>query len=149
MISLDQVKQLRDKTNFSIMECKKALEQAQGDENKAVELLNAKSVEKAEKKSEREASQGVIEAYIHNNGKVGVLIKLNCETDFVAKNEDFKILAHDIAMQIAAAGAESSKELLEQEFIKDPQKTIQDLINEMIGKLGENIQLGEFARMEI
>ncbi len=149
MISLDQVKQLREKTNFSIMECKKALEKTEGNETKALELLNAKSAEKAEKKSEREAGQGVVDAYVHNNGKVGVLLKLNCETDFVAKNEDFKALAHDIAMQIAAIGAESKDELLKQEFIKDPQKTIQDLITEMIGKLGENIQLGEFVRMEV
>ncbi len=149
MISLDQVKELREKTGVSIMECKKALEQAQGDEAKALEFLNQKSAEKAEKKSEREAGQGVIEAYIHNNGKVGVLIKLNCETDFVAKNEDFKNLAHDIAMQIAANGAENIEELLTQEFIKDPQKKVQDLITEAIGKLGENIQIGEFAKLEI
>ncbi len=140
---------MREKTGVSIMECKKALEQAQGDESKALEALNQKSVEKAEKKAEREASQGLIDAYVHNNGKVGVLVKLNCETDFVAKNEDFKNLAHDIAMQIAAVGAENQQDLLNQDFIKDPDKKIQDLINEAIGKLGENIQIGEFVRMEI
>jgi len=149
MISTEQIKQLRQKTNLSVMECKKALEEAKGDEDKASKILEAKGQEKAVKKSQREAKEGLIEAYIHNNGKLGVLLELNCETDFVAKNSQFKELAHDLAMHIAAMDPQDVKELLSQPFIKDEQKTIQDLINEAIAKLGENIKIGEFVRWEI
>ncbi|MFH1461124.1 MAG: translation elongation factor Ts [Patescibacteria group bacterium] len=149
MISIEQIKQFRQKTNFSIMECKKALEQAGGDEVKAMKILEKKGAEKAAKKSERETKQGLIEAYIHNNGKVGVLLEINCETDFAARNEQFKELAHDLAMHIAAMNPKNQKELLIQLFIKDEQKTIDDLIKEAIGKIGENIKIGKFVRLEI
>lgn len=149
MIGTDQIKKIREKTGFSIMECKRALEEAGGDEKKALDLLEKKGAEKAVKKSERETGQGIIDAYIHNNGKVGVLLELKCETDFVAKNEDFKALAHDLAMHIAAMEPQNNEELLSQPFIKDEQKTIQDVINEAVGKLGENIQIGKFARLTI
>ena len=131
------------------MECKKALEQAGGDEVKAMKILEKKGAEKAAKKSERETKQGLIEAYIHNNGKVGVLLEINCETDFAARNEQFKELAHDLAMHIAAMNPKNQKELLIQLFIKDEQKTIDDLIKEAIGKIGENIKIGKFVRLEI
>ena len=148
-ISANQVKELRDKTGLSIMECKKALEEAKGDLAKAEEILGAKSKEKAAKKSERQANQGLIEAYIHQNGKVGVILQLFSETDFVASNSEFKVLAHDLAMQIAAMNPEDEKEFLSQPFIKNPDKTVQDIINDYIAKLGENIKLGKFVRMEI
>lgn len=149
MISIKQIKQFREKTNFSIMECKKALEQAGGDQAKAIKILEKKGAEKAAKKSERETKQGLVEAYIHNNGKVGVLLEINCETDFVARNEQFKELAHDLAMHIAAMNPKNQEELLTQLFIKDEQKTIGDLIKEAIGKIGENIKIGQFVRLEI
>jgi len=149
MISIDQVKQLRKKTNFSIMECKKALEETKGDEKKALKILEKRGAEKAVKKSNREAKQGLIEAYIHNNGKIGVIMELNCETDFVARNEEFKQLAREIAMHIAAMNPKDSEELLSQSFIKDEEKTIQDLVTEAVGKLGENIKIGKFVRLEI
>jgi len=149
MISIDQVKQLRKKTNFSIMECKKALEETKGDEKKALKILEKRGAEKAVKKSDREAKQGLIEAYIHNNGKIGVIMELNCETDFVARNEEFKQLAREIAMHIAAMNPKDSEELLSQSFIKDEEKTIQDLVIEAVGKLGENIKIGKFVRLEI
>ena len=149
MISTEQIKDLRQKTNLSVMECKEALEEAKGDEKKALEILSKKGAEKAIKKSEREAKQGLIESYIHNNGKVGVILELNCETDFVARNEEFKQLAHDLAMHIAALEPKDEKEVLEQPFIKDESKTIKDLITEMIAKLGENIKVGKFVRLEI
>ena len=149
MILIDQVKQLRKKTNFSIMECKKALEETKGDEKKALKILEKKGAEKAVKKSDREAKQGLIEAYIHNNGKIGVILELNCETDFVARNEEFKQLARDIAMHITAMSPKDSKELLSQVFIKDEEKTIQNLVTEAVGKLGENIKIGKFIRLEI
>jgi len=149
MISMDQIKEFRQKTGFSIMGYKKALEDVQGDEKKALKILEAKGAEKALKKSAREAKQGLIETYIHNNGKVGVLLELNCETDFVARNEEFKVLAHDIAMHIAAMNPKDKKELKEQPFIKDPEKTVNDLVKELIAKLGENIKIGKFTRLAI
>ena len=149
MINAQQVKKLRDKTALSVIECKKALEKAQGDEAEALKILGSLSKAKAEKKQEREAKQGIIEAYIHNNGKVGVLLQLYCETDFVATNEDFKELAHDIAMHIAAMGSKDEDELLSQPFIKNQDKTIKETINDYIAKLGENIKIGKFIRLEI
>lgn len=149
MISIDQVKQLRKKTNFSIIECKKALEEVKGDEKKALKILEKKGAEKAVKKSDREAKQGLIEAYIHGNNKIGVILELNCETDFVARNEEFKQLIRDIAMHIAAMNPKDSEELLSQPFIKDEEKTIQSLVTEAVGKLGENIKIGKFVRLEI
>ena len=149
MISAEQIKQLRQKTNISVMECKKALEKAEGNEEKALKILEKKGKQKAIKKSQREVEQGLIESYIHNNGQIGVILELNCETDFVAKNNQFKELAHDLTMHIAAMNPENTKELLSQIFIKDEQKTIKDLINESIAKLGENIKIKKFVRLEI
>jgi len=149
MISIEQIKEFHQKTGFSIMECKKALEQAEGDQKKAEQILNKKGAEKALKKSDREAKQGLIESYIHNNGKVGVILELNCETDFVARNQEFKTLAHDLTMHIAALNPKNQKELLDQPFIKDESKKIADLINEIVGKLGENIKIGKFTRLAI
>ena len=101
------------------------------------------------KKSDRDAKQGLIEAYIHNNGKVGVLLELNCETDFVARNEEFKKLAHDLAMHIAAMNPENTDEFLGQPFIKDESKKIDDVIKEAVGKIGENIKIGRFVRLDV
>jgi len=149
MISAEQIKQLRQKTNISVMECKEALENSEGDEAKALEILKKSGQKEALKKASREAKQGLIEAYIHNQGKIGAILELNCETDFVARNEQFKELAHDLAMHIAAMDPANSKELLNQPFIKDEQKTIEELITETIAKLGENIKIGKFVRLEI
>jgi len=131
------------------MECKEALENSEGDEAKALEILKKSGQKEALKKASREAKQGLIEAYIHNQGKIGAILELNCETDFVARNEQFKELAHDLAMHIAAMDPANSKELLNQPFIKDEQKTIEELITETIAKLGENIKIGKFVRLEI
>ncbi len=149
MVSMGQIKDFRRETGFSIMECKKALEEAEGDIGKAREILEKKGAEKALKKADREAKQGLIEAYIHNNGKVGALLELNCETDFVARNQEFKALAHDLAMHIVAMEPKDNKELLSQPFIKDESKKVEDLLNEVIGKLGENIKIGKFVRLAI
>ncbi len=131
------------------MDCKNALEEAEGNEEKAVKILEKKGKSDAIKKAQREAKEGLIEAYVHSTGKVGVILELNCETDFVAKNNDFKELAHDIAMHIAAMAPEDEGELLSQPFIKDEQKSIKDLIEETIAKLGENIKIKKFVRLEI
>jgi elongation factor Ts len=149
MISAEQIKKLREETGISVIECKKALEQAGGDQAKALEILKEAGKEIAGKKSERETKQGIVESYIHSNGKIGVVLELNCETDFVGRNSQFKELAHEIAMHIAAMNPKDAEELLSQPFIKDEQKTIQELINETIAKLGENIKVGKFVRLEI
>ena len=148
-MNVDLIKQLREQTGISIAECKKALEQAGNDMAKALEILRERSKIIVEKKAGAEAKEGIIEAYVHTTAKIGALLELNCQTDFVARNADFKALAKDLAMQIAAGEAESVDDLLKQPFIKDPSKTIQELINENIAKLGENIKISRFAKFSI
>ncbi len=149
MIKANQVKQLREKTGASMMECKKALEETKGDEKKALNILCKKEKDIALKKSKREAKQGVVDSYIHSNKKIGVLLELNCETDFVARNEEFKKLAHDLAMHIAGMDSENEKSLLKELFVKNLDITIADLIQEKITRLGENIKIGKFVRYEL
>ncbi len=146
MISAEAVKKLRQETGASIMDCKKALEQAGGD---AKNFLAKRGAAIADKKAERQTKSGLVDAYIHANQKIGALLELYCETDFVARNENFKALAHEICLQIAAASPQNNKELLGQPCLKNPAKTIQDLINDSIGKLGENIKVGKFVRFEL
>ena len=149
MVSSEQIKKLREATGASMMDCKKALEEAQGDETRARELLSKRGAEMAEKKSERQTKSGIVNAYVHANQRIGVLLELYCETDFVARNENFKNLAHEICLHIAAVAPQSNEELLAQPFIKDPAKTVQNIITDAVGKLGENIKLGKFSRFEI
>lgn len=191
---LDKIKNLREKTGAGIVEVKKALEEAKGDDKKAIEILRKKGQEKALKKAERSAKEGIVASYIHSNGKVGAMVKLFCETDFVARNEEFKELAKDLAMHITASNpkylkpedvpqelVEGEKEIwtaqleregkpkniipkalegkekkfreelafLTQPFIKNPDIAVGELIAEKIGKIGENIQVGEFSRFEL
>jgi elongation factor Ts len=148
-ISVKQIKELRDKTGASISYCREALEKAEGDIKKALSHLREKGAEIAEKRKEKEASEGIIDSYIHMNKKVGVLAELSCETDFVAKNNEFQNLAHDLAMHIAAMNPKDIKELLGQDFIKDEAITVTGLINEKVTKLGENIQIKRFIRYKI
>lgn len=148
MISIEQIKQLRQETGVSITECKKALEQAKGDFDKAKETLKKWGRELAGKKSEREAGLGIIEAYVHPDKRIGAMIELRCETDFVAKSKDFKELAHELCLQIAAMDPQEDS-LLSQPWIRDESKIIEDLVNEYIAKLGENIMVKRFKRFEI
>lgn len=148
-ISIELVKKLRVETSASIADCKQALEESGGDYDKATLWLKKRGIEKAEKKAQRETNQGIVESYIHGNGKAGVLVTLLCETDFVARTQDFKNLAHEIALQISAMNPKDVKSLLAQEYIRDPQLTIEQLIKSVIGKLGENIQVREFSRIEL
>ncbi|OGH12481.1 MAG: translation elongation factor Ts [Candidatus Levybacteria bacterium RIFCSPHIGHO2_01_FULL_36_15] len=148
-ISVELVKQLREKTQASIAECRKALEEAKGDLKTAEQVLKKKGFEAAIAKSERKTGQGLVEAYVHQNGKVGALVELLCETDFVARTVEFKTLAHEIAMQVAAMNPKDIETLLKQEYIRDASKTIEALIKETIAKLGENIVLKGFSRLEI
>jgi len=175
VVTANQVKELREKSGAGIMECKRALEQVEGDVARAIDLLKQQGLAKADKKTGRAASQGLIEPYIHGAGRIGSIVEVNCETDFVARTPEFRELAHDLAMQVAAtspgyvstedvpAGAWTDLEkehgdrekaaaalvLLEQPFIKDPKLTIRDLVRERIGKLGENIVVRRFARFEV
>ncbi len=146
---IELVKKLRQEMGLGIMEIKSAVEEADGDEKKAKEILKEKGFKKAEKKAERETHQGRIATYTHTTGKIGVMVELLCETDFVAKNEEFMTVARDICLQIAAMNPEKVDELSEMEFIKDPTKKIKDLVTGLVAKFGENIKIGRFQRFEI
>jgi elongation factor Ts len=193
-ISAKTVKELREKTGAGMMDCKNALKEANGDMDKAVEILRKKGIAKAEKKASREAKDGLIHAYIHPGGKLGVLVEVNCETDFVARNEDFQQFVHNLSMHIAASNPiavdrenvpsivverekrlfqeqarESGKPeniiekivtgklekffgetvLLEQSYIRDPEKTVKDYLTEIIAQIGENISIRRYVRYQI
>ncbi len=163
-LTVTTIKELRERTGAGIMDCKRALEEASGDLAKAEELLTQQGIARAVKKATRSTEEGIVESYIHSGGRIGVLLEMNCETDFVARTDDFKELAHDIAMQVAAMApsyvssedvpdgedAESAETvLMYQPFIKDPSKSVQDLVNEGIGKLGENIRVRRFTRFSL
>lgn len=147
-INVDDIKKLREETGAGIAACREALEEAKGDMEKAKKILKQKGLDKAGEKSDREVSAGVVETYSHG-GKVGVLVEVLCETDFVAKTDDFKTLAHEIALQIASMNPETEEELLKQDYIRDPSVKIGDLIKGAIAKLGENIKIGKFARISL
>ena len=149
MADTDKIKSIRESTGLSLGQIKKALEEAGGDETKAREILKAQGVAVAAKKSSREVKEGVIDSYIHANKKLGVMMEVLCETDFVARNSEFQRLAHDLAMHVAAVKPETVEDLLGQQFIKDPGVTVKDLIEQHIAKLGENIQVGRFEIFEI
>ncbi|OGM99449.1 MAG: hypothetical protein A3B91_01185 [Candidatus Yanofskybacteria bacterium RIFCSPHIGHO2_02_FULL_41_29] len=141
---MNKIKSLRDSTGLSFNEIKEALTKAGGDEIKAKEMLHNLGVKMAAKKSSREVKEGVVESYIHNTRKVGSMVEVMCETDFVARNVEFQKLAKELSMHIAAMKPGNLEELLAQSFIKDQDITIQDLLNQNIAKLGENIQIGRF-----
>lgn len=170
-VSLELIKQLRELTSASISDCRHALQEAGGDIQKAQELLRKRGLELAAKKQDRVAKEGRVEAYVHQGNKIGVLLEVDCETDFAARNSDFAQFTRDIAMQIAACNPvyinkedvpaqivekETDKELffkdnclLEQAFIKDPSITVKDYLGSMVGKIGENIVIRRFARYKI
>lgn len=147
-VDVNLIKQLREKTGAGVADIREALEESSNDLKKAEELLHQKGFEKAAKKSDRETNSGLIDSYIHQ-GRVGVLVELLCETDFVARTEEFKTLAHEIAMQVASMNPKDALALSKQEYIRDPEKTIGDLVKEAIAKLGENIIVARFTRFEL
>ena len=171
MVTSEIIKELRELTSCGVMECKKALEESGGDINKAKQILQQRNADIAVKKGGREAREGRVEAYIHAGAKIGVMLELNCETDFVAKSEEFGRLSKDIAMHIAAmnpkyisvndvpadeipAGANKEEYckgvcLLEQPFVKDPKLTVKNCITNLVGKIGENVQVGRFVRYKV
>lgn len=148
-IILSDIKKLREKTGVSVMECRKALDDAKGNFDKAEKILLERGIAHAEEKSDRKVFEGLIESYIHSNGKIGVLIELLCETDFVARTDDFKTLAHELVMQIAAMEPKDVENLLEQPYIRDYTVKISDLVKKTIAKLGENIVIKRFVRFEL
>ena len=146
---VEKVKNLRESTGLSFNEIKKALDGAGGDEAKAVEILKVRGIKMAENKSSREVVEGVIVSYIHATKKLGSMVEVLCETDFVARNDDFQDLAREIAMHIAAMRPENVDELLGQPYVKDQNMTVKELINSHMAKLGENIQIGRFEIFQI
>lgn len=171
-VSLEQIKKLREATSLGVSDCRSALEEARGDFNRALEILKRKGLEAAAKKSERQARAGRIASYIHFDHKIGVLVEINSETDFVARNEEFIKFSSDVALHIAAmnpryikkedVAAEILKEagralddfykescLLEQPFVKEPAITIKDYLNSVIAKVGENVVIRRFARFQV
>ncbi|MBS3902968.1 MAG: translation elongation factor Ts [Anaplasmataceae bacterium] len=147
-ITAKDIQQLRDLTGAGVMECKKALEEAEGNIEEAVKIVHERGMVKVSKRSDREAGAGLIESYIHNE-RIGVLIDLRAETDFVVRSDDFKKLAKELAMQIAAVPAENIEELLEQPYMRDDSKTIDSVIKEVAARVGENIKLKAFSRLEL
>lgn len=148
-ITANQIRKLRDTTGAPVMRVKKVLEELKGDMKKAEKILKKEGFEKAGKRAGRETSQGILETYVHHSGKVACVVELLCETDFVARNEMFKSLAHDLALQVAAVDVKNAKQLEKQDFIKDPSKKISDLLKEVIAKTGENIKIGRLYRIEL
>ncbi|MDY6906920.1 MAG: elongation factor Ts [Chloroflexota bacterium] len=162
MVDTNAIKELRERTGAGVLDCKRALDETQGCIEDAAEILKRQGLAKAERKASREVRQGLVEAYVHTGGRIGALIEVNCESDFVAHTDEFKRLAHDLAMQVAAIDPEMldgegvpegadpiELHLLSQPFIKDPARTVQDLINEVIARVGENIRVKRFARYEL
>ncbi|KKP81201.1 MAG: Elongation factor Ts [Candidatus Levybacteria bacterium GW2011_GWB1_35_5] len=148
-IDVKLIKKLREETQASIADVRIALEETSSDYKKALSWLKKHGIEKAEKKADRQTSQGLIESYIHQNGKVGVLVEILCETDFVARTDDFKKLTHEVAMQVAAMNPKDVDSLLKQEYIRDGSMTIEQLVKQTIGVLGENIVIKKIVRFEI
>ena len=163
-ISTEMIKELRNQCSAGIMECRNALIETKGDLEKALQVLKEKGLLKAEKKVGRATGQGLIEAYIHTGGRIGALVEVNCETDFVARTDEFKELAHDLAMQVAALSPQYISEeeipegadvepqvacLLQQPFIRDSAQTVRDIIVAVIAKVGENIRVSRFSRFEL
>ena len=149
MATAQEVAKLRTETGAGVMECKKALQDAGGDYEKARSLIKERGLARAAKKSDREANQGVVESYIHGGGRIGALVELSSETDFVARNDDFKDLARGIAMQVAAMEPTDVDELLKQPYIKDAGKTIGDLVTALAASTGENVHVRRIARFEL
>lgn len=149
MVTIDKIKKLREETGISMGECQKALKEAKGDLEKAKEILRKLGRDFAEKKEKRETKQGIIESYLHPGKRIGVLIELGCESDFVARSEEFRKLAHELCLQIAAMNPGKENQLLSQLWIREETKTIKELIEEYIAKFRENIIIKRFVRYEL
>jgi len=143
------VKKLREQTGAGMLDCKKALEKVDGDFDAALKIVEKRVLERAEKKSDRETKEGYISSYVHSNNKVAAMVEILCETDFVARNEEFQKMAKDIAMHVVAMNPESVEVLLTEQFVKDPSKTVDELVKSVSGKIGERFVVNRFVRYEI
>ena len=146
-VTAHAVQKLREVTSAGVMDCRKALIETNGNIDAAIKIIHEKGLAKVEKRADRETGAGLVESYVHNE-RIGVLLRLSAETDFVVRSEPFKVLAHDLAMHIAAAAPKDVKELLAQPYFKDESRTVRDVIGEVIAKVGENVAVGEFYRVE-
>ncbi len=149
MIDINKLKNLREQTGVSFSLCKKALEESKNDIEKAKKLLTKWGAEKIKDKQERSTSQGALFSYVHHNKKIAVLVELLCETDFVSGNVEFQRLGQDLAMQVASVQGESVEELLKQEYIRDPSKSVEDLIKDAVLKFGESIKISRFIKWNL
>ncbi len=147
-IGSGDIQKLREITGAGVMECKRALGDAAGDFDKALEFLRERGLEKVEKRSGRNTGAGLVHSYVHS-GRIGVLVDLRAETDFVVRSEPFRALAHELAMQIAASAPKDVEELMDQPYIKDEKRAVKDLVGEVIAKVGENIVVNQFSRIEV
>lgn len=148
-VNVGDIKKLREETGAGIADCRKALEESKGNFEKAKELLKSWGIDKAASKSDRVVGAGLVDTYIHANGKVGAMVEINCETDFVARTDEFKSLCHEVAMQIAAMDPKDVEELKKEDYIRDSAKSIEGLVKETIAKIGENIVIKRFMRFEL
>lgn len=148
-VTTADIKKLREETGAGVMDVKKALDEAKGDFSKAKELIKKRGLAKAAKKADRETKEGFVGVYQHTTGKVAAMVSLLCETDFVARNEEFTTLAREIAMQVASMQPKSVDDLLQQDYIRDASVTVDELVKQLAGKLGENVQVGEFFIIKI
>ena len=148
-IKIEDIKKLRVKTGAGIADCRKALEEAKGDFGRAEELLKSWGIDKAAQKSDRAVGAGLVETYMHSGGRVGAMVEVNCETDFVAKTDEFRNLAHEVTMQIAAMDPTDVEELIKREYSRDASQNLDDLVKETIAKVGENIVVKRFIRFEL
>lgn len=147
-ISAQTISKIRQETGYGLMDIKKALLEAAGNEQQALELLRAKGLERIGKRADRQSKEGYIEAYSHG-GRIAVIVEVNCETDFVAKTEDFRAFVHDLALQISSMTPENVDTLLQQPFVKEPSRTVGDLFHDLAQKTGEKLEIRRFARYEL
>jgi len=148
-VTAADIKTLREETGAGMLDCKKALEESNGDMEKAREWIRQHGLAKAEKKADREAKEGYVAAYVHSNNHIAALVEIRCETDFVARNPEFQEMAKNVAMQVASMSPANVDDLLEQEFIKDPKMTIDELVKSLSGKIGERFVVQRFVRYEV
>jgi elongation factor Ts len=145
----EDVQRLRQETGAGVVDCKRALDETRGDFEKAKALLKERGLARVQKKADREAKEGVVEAYIHAGGRIGALVELSSETDFVARNQEFKDLAREIAMQVAAMDPKDVDELYEQAYIRDASKTVRELVTGLASTTGENVRVRRFMRFQL
>ena len=148
MGNTDALQKLREQTGAGLVACSKALKETDGDLDRAIAILHEKGMAKVEKSAGREAGAGLVYSYVHNE-RIGVLVDVRAETDFVVRSEPFQNMAREVAMQIAAMGGETVEEVMAQPYIKNPEKTLQDLVNDVIARVGENVKINKFFRLEV